>query len=62
MRLTLGMVPGKARASTATMETIMRELNENEMEETSGGLAFTIFVVRRLIQAGWDYDHANASR
>ena len=40
----------------------MRELNENEMEETSGGLAFTIFVVRRLIQAGWDYDHANASR
>ena len=39
VRLTLEMVPGKTRASTATMEIIMRELNVNEMEETTGGVS-----------------------
>ena len=34
------MVLGQNRASTATMEIIMRELNIKEMEETSGGAAW----------------------
>ena len=38
VRLTLGMVPGKARASTATMEIIMRELNIDELKSVNGGV------------------------
>ena len=41
----------------------MRELNIEEMQETSGGAYFLIgLAARKLIQAGWDFEHANASR
>jgi len=39
---------------------IMRELNVNEMEEASGGVAMLAiaYVARKLYQAGWDFEHS----